>query len=194
MERILAIGCHIDDIELGCGGTLLKHRDVGDSIYMAVLKADDSLAGNPQERIKEQRKSAKKLKADLHIFSFERDISEIVCKIEVRVIPTRIYFPYERDHHQDHLKAFLVGQAIGRNPEIDLFGYLVTTSFDYKPNYFSTIDMDKKKGLVNIFKTQIERKDRYVQMMENQNKFFGTLVYKDGKFAEGFVQYRSVWR
>ena len=194
MERVLAIGCHIDDIELGCGGTLIKHRDAGDEICMAILKSDDNLAGTPSKRLEEQVESANKLNAEVETFLDIEEIPDIVSLLELSITPTRIYFPYEKDHHQDHLKAFLVGQAIGRNPEISLFGYLITTSYGYSPNYFSVINIEAKKELINIFKTQVTRKDRYIHIMENQNRFFGTLIHEDGVFAEGFVQYRNVWR
>lgn len=35
--RVLAVGAHPDDIELGCGGTLLAHKARGDQISMLVL-------------------------------------------------------------------------------------------------------------------------------------------------------------
>ena len=34
--NILAISAHPDDETLGCGGTLLKHRAAGDSIYWII--------------------------------------------------------------------------------------------------------------------------------------------------------------
>lgn len=36
-ERVLAIGAHPDDIEIGCGGILLRHRDAGHSITVVTL-------------------------------------------------------------------------------------------------------------------------------------------------------------
>ena len=35
-KKILAIGAHFDDIELGCGGTLAKHARAGDNVYAYV--------------------------------------------------------------------------------------------------------------------------------------------------------------
>ena len=32
--RVLAIGCHPDDLEIGCGGTLAKYADSGDDVFM----------------------------------------------------------------------------------------------------------------------------------------------------------------
>lgn len=34
--RVLAIGAHFDDVELGCGGTLARHASRGDDVYVFV--------------------------------------------------------------------------------------------------------------------------------------------------------------
>lgn len=34
--NVLAIGAHFDDVELGCGGSLAKHADNGDNVYVYV--------------------------------------------------------------------------------------------------------------------------------------------------------------
>src|SRR5262245_55195225 len=34
--NVLAIGAHFDDVELGCGGTLAKHKANGDSVYVYI--------------------------------------------------------------------------------------------------------------------------------------------------------------
>ena len=51
--NVLAIGAHPDDIELGCGGTLLKHQKAGHNVYLCVM-CDGKEAGNPGVRVKEQ--------------------------------------------------------------------------------------------------------------------------------------------
>jgi len=35
--KILAIGAHPDDLEFGCGGTLLKYRQYGHKIFVLVM-------------------------------------------------------------------------------------------------------------------------------------------------------------
>ena len=35
--KVLALGAHFDDIELGCGGSLIKHVKNKDKVYMFVL-------------------------------------------------------------------------------------------------------------------------------------------------------------
>jgi len=193
MVKVLAIGAHIDDIELGCGGTLLKHCVAGDQITLAIIKIDDALGGNPDQRIQEQDAAAVKVNASWLGFHGDNSIEKIVGVLDA-VKPDLIYFPYEKDHHQDHHRAFQVGMAIGRNPECDLRGYLVTTSYGYVPDYFSIIDIAFKKSLVRCFKSQVTRKKRYMDLMVNHSRFLGTLVSEEGVFAEGFVTYRKVWR
>ena len=41
--RILAIGAHPDDIEIGCGGTLAKYAHLGHDVYLFI--ATDGAAG-----------------------------------------------------------------------------------------------------------------------------------------------------
>ena len=53
--NILAIGSHPDDIEFGCGGTLLKYSENGHKVYMLVLSKGDK-GGDPEVRQKEQVK------------------------------------------------------------------------------------------------------------------------------------------
>lgn len=35
--KVLAIGAHFDDVELGCGGSIAKHVDNGDQVYVYVV-------------------------------------------------------------------------------------------------------------------------------------------------------------
>ena len=36
-KNILAIGAHPDDVELGCGGTISKHLELGDEVYVLII-------------------------------------------------------------------------------------------------------------------------------------------------------------
>lgn len=56
--NILAIGAHPDDIELGCGGLLLKATKQGHNAYMYTLTHGEA-SGDPQLRIDELKRSSK---------------------------------------------------------------------------------------------------------------------------------------
>ena len=54
--NILAIGAHFDDVELGCGGTLVKHVNQGDNVYVYV--ATVSGFSNPGNNVVRKKKVA----------------------------------------------------------------------------------------------------------------------------------------
>ena len=56
--KILAIGAHPDDLELGCAGTLIKHAQRGDDVYMMII-TDGSAGGEADVRSSEQLEAAK---------------------------------------------------------------------------------------------------------------------------------------
>ncbi|MDA0333991.1 MAG: PIG-L family deacetylase, partial [bacterium] len=56
--KVLAIGAHPDDLEYGCAGTLIKHAQRGDEVYMMII-TDGSSGGQADLRAREQRKAAK---------------------------------------------------------------------------------------------------------------------------------------
>ena len=190
-EIVLAIGSHFDDIEIGCGGTLLKHRDAGDKTFVCVLKTDEALTAPADIRLHEGESSAGQLQASLLSFKHDDGIEDIVRQLD-NIGPTILYFPYEKDYHQDHNYASRVGFAVSRNVSITVLRYLVTTSHSYYPNYLSVIDIEEKKKLVSLFSSQMERRPKFMEIMEAQNRFFGSLIPGDGHYAEGFVLHRQV--
>jgi len=192
-EIVLAIGSHFDDIEIGCGGTLLKHRDAGDDIVLAVLKSDEELTAPAKVRFDEGATSADTLKAKLLIFRHCQNSEDVVHQLD-NIRPTILYFPFEKDYHQDHNHASQIGFAVSRNVSITVLRYLVTTSHSYYPNYLSVIDIEEKKKLVSLFSSQMERRPKFMEIMETQNRFFGSLIPGDGHYAEGFVLHRTVWK
>jgi LmbE family N-acetylglucosaminyl deacetylase len=190
-NRVLAIGSHFDDVEIAMGGTILKHRDIGDDVVIAVLKADESLTAPAKVREEEQNKALKFSGARGLWFYKDDDIEETVRALD-DVSPTILYFPFEKDYHQDHNFASKVGFAVSRHIKATVLRYLVTTSHSYYPNYFSLIDMSRKKKLVSIFKSQVNRNPKFLEIMETQNRFFGSLIPGDGHYAEGFCLHRKV--
>jgi len=64
MERvnILAIGAHPDDIEFGCGGTLIKYTQKGHRLFLLVMTKGGSGA-QTSTRVQEQINSKKILGA-----------------------------------------------------------------------------------------------------------------------------------
>lgn len=65
MVDYMAIGAHPDDIELGCGGTLLRLASLGKrGVLVDMTDASMGTRGTPEIRAKEARAAAKVLKAE----------------------------------------------------------------------------------------------------------------------------------
>ena len=105
--RCLAIGAHPDDIELGCGGALLKHVARGDEVYLLVL-TDGGRGGDRSARREEQEVALRRLGAERVIWGefedtlipndyrtlevIEKAVSQsgqIRCTCITKAIPTR---------------------------------------------------------------------------------------------------------
>src|SRR3954453_7403077 len=63
--RVLAIGAHPDDSELGCGATLLAHAARGDHVTLLVMTTGEQGPQDARSRVIEQEEAAGILNADL---------------------------------------------------------------------------------------------------------------------------------
>src|SRR5688572_20804614 len=107
--NILALGSHPDDIELGCGGTLIKYAREGHHIYVMLL-TDGAHGGDAKVRREEQAQSARIMGIHKVIWAGYRDTEiflerTLIKKIEemVRTIePVFFFVNHTEDTHQDH--------------------------------------------------------------------------------------------
>jgi LmbE family N-acetylglucosaminyl deacetylase len=110
VRRVLALGAHADDIEIGCGATLMQMLQGSSriTVYWAVMSAHG-------DRVSEARDSAEALLANAAEHSIDigafRDgffphegeaIKEHFERIKCAFQPDLIFTHYGRDAHQDH--------------------------------------------------------------------------------------------
>ena len=190
MERVLAIGAHFDDVEIGVGGTLLKHIQKGDQVIISVLDSDEFRTGKPEVRFEEQMESFKIMNLDwsyLSLFKHDNEDPYIVENLDFTQ-PTMVYAPYIKDTHQSHIRASIIGQAIGRKKHITSFFYDCGSSYEFYPNLFSMINFEKKLELINCFKSQIECGAINLDIVNKKESYFASLITdKLDQYAEGFI-------
>ena len=118
--RILAIGAHPDDAEIGCGGTLLLHRRVGDTLTLVVV-SDGAMGGDSAIRRTEQESSARMLGAELVMLgrpdcdlgsSLSVELSAVVDKISPDVVYTHSSDGVHGDHAATHAAAVAAARDI----------------------------------------------------------------------------------
>jgi LmbE family N-acetylglucosaminyl deacetylase len=120
VRNVLAIGAHPDDIELGCGATLLAHAAAGDTVTMLVLTGGENGPGTAN-RHAEQRAAASILGATLRwgglIDCTLTADAPTVRLVENAVTDTQadlIYVHALDDSHQDHRAAAAAALSAGR--------------------------------------------------------------------------------
>jgi LmbE family N-acetylglucosaminyl deacetylase len=110
LRTVLCLGAHADDIEIGCGGTLLRLLTENPElqVYWAVLSSSN-------ERQAEARSSASGLldaegRLDVRVASFREnyfpcasaELKEYVAKLGTELSPDLVLTHWREDLHQDH--------------------------------------------------------------------------------------------
>ncbi|MBN1630776.1 MAG: PIG-L family deacetylase [Thermoleophilia bacterium] len=110
LRIVLCVGAHADDIEIGCGGTVLRllesHPEI--EVHWVVLSAPDGRAG-------EARRSAEALlghagEIDVRVADFEetlfphlgRDLKRYLAQLGSELAPDLVLTHWSGDLHQDH--------------------------------------------------------------------------------------------
>jgi LmbE family N-acetylglucosaminyl deacetylase len=160
--NILAIGAHPDDIELGCGGTLLKASRQGHGVFMYTLTRG-AASGDPEQRTKELMRSAKFIGAKrLWIDNFEDTklslSSELINHIEFfinKADPDIVLTHSLGDTHHDHRAIAASTIEAGRFIP-NILAYEIPVTRDFKPQVYYDISdvIDDKIELINIFWSQ----------------------------------------
>jgi LmbE family N-acetylglucosaminyl deacetylase len=160
--NILAIGAHPDDIELGCGGLLLKAVKEGHRVWMYTLTRG-AASGDPIQRTTEQIEAAKFIGADtLWIDSFEdTKVSmnvELICRIEAAISYSHadvVYTHPLHDTHHDHRAVAEATLEAGRFVP-NILSYEMPVTRDFKPHVYYDISdvIDDKIELLSVFSSQ----------------------------------------
>ncbi|WP_083521996.1 PIG-L deacetylase family protein [Desulfovibrio fairfieldensis] len=172
--NILAIGAHIDDVELGCGGTLIKHARHGEVVHIMILcdsaysAPDGTVIRRADTARAEAEQSAAIIGATLtilpnknfYIDCDEKMVSAILAYIQKNNIDT-IYAHWPHDTHLDHVNAAKASMMAGRHvPRFLMYqsNWYVSTEI-FRNNFFVDITntFDTKMQTIKCFKTELHR-------------------------------------
>ena len=144
--NILALGAHPDDIEIGCGGTLLKYAQAGHQVFLMIL-TDGARGGDSNVRRKEQLASSQIIGAREVFWGGYHDtelpvareaiqqIEDVVKKID----PAFIFVNNLDDTHQDHRHLATCTVTATRYTRNVLF-YETPTTQNFSPAVYVDID------------------------------------------------------
>ena len=180
MSKVLVVAVHPDDETLGCGGTLLKHKDKGDEIYWLICTETNTDNTFYRTREKEISKASELYNFDkvynLGLKTMQVDeysMSELIGKISKiinDVQPAIIYLPFKGDVHSDHRKIFEAAYCCTKSfrypfiKKIYMMEVLSETEFvpstkedSFIPNVFVDITayIDKKIEIMKNFESEM---------------------------------------
>ena len=198
--RILAIGAHPDDIEFGCGGTLIKYARQGHDVFLLVM-TDGGGGGDGAVRRQEQEESARIIRACKLFWGgyqdtaipLDRALIQRLEKVIEEVQPDFIFVHYHDDTHQDHRHLATSTITATRYTRNVLF-YEGPTTQNFSPSVFVDVDSvlaDKVATLQahasQVSKTNIEGLS-IVDIARSSAHFRG--IQGRVKNGEGFVPLR----
>ena len=180
--NVLVIAPHADDETLGCGGTLLKHKNNNDQIFWLTITSPDNLSNWNDELINSRKTEISLVKNQygfkqsfhLNLPAAELDtipISNLISKISLvtnKVKPSILYIPFSSDVHTDHQ---IVVKAIGSQIKWFRHDYVkkvlmyetisetdlsFTSHNIFSPNFYFNISdhLEKKIDIMKIYNSE----------------------------------------
>lgn len=203
---VMAFGAHPDDIEITCGGTLIKLVDTGHSVAMVDLVAGEmGTRGTVETRRKEAAAAQKIIGAvarenlaleDGNIrttLSAKRKIVEVVRAYRPRLV----FIPYYEDRHPDHyhtselvyegiflsgLRRFKTGQESYRPSKILYY----MSWYEFDPTFVVDIteQFERKMEAIYAYTTQFRPDDNfYKQTRLTSREYNWALEYRMGYYG-----------
>lgn len=199
-ERVLAIGAHPDDVEIGCAGALLDHRRRGDSVSVLTM-SHGQVGGDVGQRIQESTAAAHTIGARLMLADLPDtridagvDTIQMIESVVQAFDPTIIYVHSQNDHHQDHRAVHTAAISASRRvPQIFAYQSPSATN-DFAPTKFVAIDevVVRKVEVLSLFDSQRERSYLEPEMVIAGARYWARNLAPRARYAEPFEVIRSM--
>lgn len=203
-KRILAVGAHPDDVELGCSGTLLRFMQQGAEVDIVVCRDDNAprpSVRRDRETMQNEYRSAEKLLGSKFIMLSNRidnngrpilernsDTVQQMDKIVQAKSYDLVITHSPGDHHQDHENTYhIVNSALRRyQGEFWLMegGPYSNKNQMFLPNVFVDISdyIDKKIELIGCYQSYFS--DILLHNIKGLAAYRGQML--NTKYAEAF--------
>jgi LmbE family N-acetylglucosaminyl deacetylase len=184
MSKVIIISAHPDDETLGAGGTILKHKKMGDEISWLIVTDVFESEGFSKERVLSRKQEIEKV-SKLYSFNFVYNLGYPTMKLNDTILfelinkishifqelkPEIIYVMNRSDAHSDHRIIFDAVMSCTKSfrysyvKKVIMYECLSETEFApilpervFQPNYFVDISdfFDKKVEIMQIFDSEL---------------------------------------
>lgn len=187
----LFIGAHLDDVELSCGGTIVKLIRQGDDVHYIGL----SPCHNPIKLELECVNATKTLgipRLNVLTFGFpvryfsnhRQEIAEAIIRACEKVKPDTVFTHSIRDRHPDHRTT---AEETIRVFNGSILSYIGPWNGANIENYFIPLiepDIDLKIKAIRCYQSQSERMPHNDEFIKGWARFYG--IKARTEYAEGF--------
>jgi LmbE family N-acetylglucosaminyl deacetylase len=196
---VLAIGSHPDDLEVGCGGTLLGHVAQGHQVSALVLTGGE-IGGVPADRAREAARAAELMGIRLfHVNIAESTIGEVqatvseIARVLDEVRPDTIYTHSNHDFNPDH-RAVHQATLTAATGVPRIFCYQSSSStVEFQPTRFIAVDefMDRKLAVIRAYTSHVsQRRHLDAELLRATSRYWSR--YGQTRFVEPFEVARDV--
>lgn len=186
MGAVLAVAPHPDDETLGCGGTLLNHRERGDDLHwLIVTRAWEPKY--PSGAVQQQAQQVHAVKAAYPFAGTEwlefqttrldtvpmNDLIDRFREVISRIRPEVVYLPSPCDVHSDHRLVFDAAMAVMKPFYLRSLGIRRVLACEipsetdagpaavrggFTPQVFSDISgtLERKLAIMKLFKSEVQ--------------------------------------
>jgi LmbE family N-acetylglucosaminyl deacetylase len=209
-NRMLMLAPHTDDVELGCGGTIARFAEEGETeIFVAAFStAGDSVPkGFPKTALRDEFYEAMRIlgvkKDRLSVYDYavrklsysRQDVLEELVRLGKSVRPDAVFLPSSQDLHQDH--QTLYSEGLRAFKEITMWGYeLPWNTITFPTRGFITLEerhLEKKWKALQAYKTQFAMKRPYFSLDYIRSIATVRGIQVKSKYAEAFDVIREKW-
>ena len=213
MNKVLIVSAHPDDELLGVGGTICKHIDNGDEVYVCIVtKAYEPEWSKEyiEQKVKEQKAVdellgiKKRFNLDMPTVKLNTiptgEFNSAISSVFKEVRPDIVYTHFEHDLNYDHTLVFHACMVAARPPNrVKLLCYEVAETAWCKkpfiPDTYVNISgyLDKKIKAFECYKSEVQdyphpRSPEGIRIKAQQRGMEAGL-----QRAEAFIQVRGYW-
>jgi LmbE family N-acetylglucosaminyl deacetylase len=178
--KILCIGAHPDDIELGCAGLLQREFMKNDKLF--VVCTAGHTGGYGLDRVVEADAAAGKLNADVRFLDLTDGelykelftLVSVLTDIVVEYAPDIIFTHVGDDHHQDHRTVFNATMSAVRSHDGLVLGYHSWSWMSQTYDLEVDVCQKKKREVLDVFVSQWQRP----YMQAHASELFTVLKWK----------------